>query len=182
MAANNDDGRMRPPETTQVFCTTSGTRVTIRPIRPADRAIEDEFVRNLSPNSRYLRFLATIRELSPRDLDRFTSPDYPRELALIATIDDRGAEREIGVARYAATGPGDTAEFAIVVADDWQGHGIGRELLRLLFDEARNAGYEHIEGIVLKANANMLQLCRELGFTVNPYPEDPSLVRVVRNA
>ena len=172
---------MKPPETTQEFHTASGTRVTIRPIRPEDRAIEHEFVRNLSSNSRYLRFLATIRELSPRDLDRFTSPDYPRELALIATLEDHGAEREIGVARYAPTGPGNAAEFAIVVADAWQGQGIGRELLRLLFDEAKRAGYGRIEGIVLKANSGMLQLCRELGFTVNPYPGDASLVGVSRD-
>jgi len=173
---------MKPPETTQVFRTAGGTGVTIRPIRPEDRVIEHEFVRNLSPNSRYLRFLATIRELSPGDLDRFTSPDYPRERALIATIDDDGSEREIGVARYAETGPGDAAEFAIVVADEWQGQGIGRELLRLLFDEAKKAGYGQIEGVVLKENSGMLQLCRELGFMVNPYPDDPGLVRVSRYA
>lgn len=173
---------MQPPEISRIFRTTNGTRVIIRPIRPEDRAIEHEFVRNLSPNSRYLRFLATIRELSPRDLDRLTRPDYPRELALIATIDTAGSEREIGVARYAATAPGDTAEFAIVVADEWQGQGIGRELLRLLFDAAKNVGYRRIDGIVLKANSGMLQLCRELGFAIKPCPEDAGLLRVVRDA
>ncbi len=60
-----------------------GTRVTIRPIGPDDAQREQAFVRGLSPESRYFRFMTTLRELSPEMLDRFTHPDPAREVALV---------------------------------------------------------------------------------------------------
>jgi acetyltransferase len=153
-----------------------GTRVTIRSIQPEDREIERVFVRSLSSNSKYLRFFSPIKDLSPQLLDRFTRVDYPREMAFIATIQVEMAELEIGVARYAPGSSEGTAEFAVVIADDWQGRGIGRELLRHLFNVAEESGLARIEGIVLTANKNMLRLCRELGFTASQYPGDAQLI------
>lgn len=171
---------MQPPDIRHEWKAADGTRITIRPIRPEDRAIEHAFVRDLSANSRYLRFLSTIKELSPQLLDRFTHPDYPREMALIATVDTDEGELEIGVARYAPGGTDGTVEFAVVVADAWQGKGVGRQLLRHLFDVAKEAGLRRIEGIVLRTNSNMLALCRELGFRVAPYADDAKLALVSR--
>ena len=171
---------MQPPAFKHEWTVRDGSTVTIRPIRPEDRDIEQAFVSNLSPNSRYLRFFSAVRDLSPQMLDRFTHVDYPRQMALIATVQAEGKELEIGVARYAPGSSGNAVEFAVVVADEWQGLGIGRELLRHLFDTARLAGFERIEGLVLKSNKNMLQLCNRLGFTVNRYPDDAALVRVVK--
>jgi len=111
-------------------------------------------------------------------LDQFTRVDYPREMAFIATIQADKAELQLGVARYAPGSVEGAAEFAIVVADDWHGHGIGRELLRNLFSAAEDVGFRRIEGVVLKANNNMLRLCRELGFTVSQYPGDARLVQI----
>jgi GNAT superfamily N-acetyltransferase len=68
-----------------------------------------------------------------------------------------------------------------VVADDWQGKGIGRELMQHLFVVAEDAGFERIEGAVLKANGNMLRFCRELGFQVSAYPGDAQLVLVAKD-
>ncbi|MEK6592438.1 MAG: N-acetyltransferase, partial [Pseudomonadota bacterium] len=77
-----------------------GTVVTLRPIRPGDAQIEAEFARNLSDESRYYRFMDTLRELSPQMLSYFTHVDYDRHMALIAVIDAGGQETEIAVARY----------------------------------------------------------------------------------
>lgn len=169
---------MQPPTFRHEWTAGDGTRVTIRPIRPDDREIERAFVRGLSSNSKYFRFFSTIKDLSPQLLDRFTQVDYPREMAFIATIQAEMAELEIGVARYAPGRSERTAEFAVVVADNWQGRGIGRELLRHLFGVAEDAGFTRIEGIVLRANKNMLRLSRELGFTVSHYPGDANLVHI----
>jgi acetyltransferase len=155
-----------------------GTRVTIRSIQPEDREIERAFVRDLSFNSKYFRFFAPIKDLAPQLLDRFTQVDYPREMAFIATIQAGMAELQIGVARYTPGSSEGTAEFAVVVADNWHGRGIGRELLRHLFGVAEDAGLTRIEGTVLRANTNMLRLCRELGFTVSQYPGDAKLVHI----
>ncbi|NIA26777.1 MAG: GNAT family N-acetyltransferase [Desulfobulbaceae bacterium] len=153
----------------------------IRPIQPEDREIEQAFVRGLSSNSKYFRFFSVVKELSPKLLDRFTQVDYPCEMAFIATIQVEMVELEIGVARYAAGSTEGTAEFAVVIADDWQGRGIGRELLRHLFDVAEESGFARIEGTVLRVNKNMLRLCREVGFTVSQYPGDAGLVCISKD-
>lgn len=169
---------MKPPAIDYQWKTADGTPVTIRPIQPEDREIELAFVQGLSTGSSYMRFFSLVKDLSPQLLDRFTQVDFPSEMAFIATIQSAGAEEEIGVARYAPGSAESTAEFAVVVADDWQGHGVGRELMQHLFVVAEDAGFECIEGAVLKANANMVRFCRELGFAINAYPDDAQLVLV----
>lgn len=171
----------KPPEIKAEVTARDGTVVTIRPIRPEDRDIERAFVLGLSSDSRYFRFFSTLKDLSPELLDRFTQVDYPKEMAFIATIDDRGAEREIGVARYVPGGQRGTAEFAIVVADDWQGKGIGRVLLDHLFGVARDVGFTRIEALVLTANTNMLRFCRDFGFEILPYPDEDQMVLVSKD-
>lgn len=69
-----------------------GTAVSIRPIRPEDAAIEQEFVRKLSHESRYFRFMDTVRELSPRMLAHFTQVDYDRHMALTTVTERDGRE------------------------------------------------------------------------------------------
>ncbi len=152
-----------------------GTTVAIRPIRPDDAAIEQEFVRSLSPLSKRLRFFAPIKELSPTTLRKFTQTNYPNDMALIATVKHQDAEREIGVARFApGTKPG-WAEFAVAVADEWHGKGIATQLLLNLFQMAMEAGIKGIEGSVLRENKQMLTLAKELGFTIRLDREDARL-------
>ena len=105
----------------------------MRPIRPEDAAIEQDFVKNLSDESKYSRFMNTLQELSQSMLIRFTQIDYDREMALIATTaDDSSQTIQIGVARYLSQPDGESVEFALVVADHWQKHGIGRKLMGAL--------------------------------------------------
>jgi len=167
-----------PPEIKGQLTTGDGTKVMIRPIRPEDREIERAFVLGLSADSRYFRFFSTLKDLSPELLDRFTQVDYPKEMAFIATIDDGDKELEIGVARYVGGDQQGSAEFAIVVADEWQGKGIGKALLDHLFGVARDVGFKRIEALVLTANSNMLRFCRDLGFAIQPYPEEDQMVLV----
>ena len=146
----------------------AGTPVTIRTMQPTDRDIEHRFVRELSPQSRYYRFHSTLRELTPTMLERFTHVNYPDDMALIATVPEGEGEREIGVARYARYPGTERAEIAVVVADDWQGKGIGTRLLLDLRGLARAAGIRHLEANVLSGNKRMLQLARTLGFSIKP--------------
>lgn len=155
-----------------------GTEVLLRAIRPDDAPIEQQFVRRLSPRSRQLRFLSGIKELSPALLTKFTHTDYPAEAAFIATIDRNGQEQQIGVARFATGSSDDCREFAVVVADEWQGRGIATALLGKLFRVAIQAGSHAIEGLVLQENARMLELARDVGFEIRPYAPDPTLVVV----
>lgn len=155
-----------------------GTELLMRAIRPDDAAIEQEFVRRLSPRSRQLRFLSGMKELSPALLSKFTNTDFPAEAAFIATIVNDGREQQLAVARFAPGSSDDSREFAVVVADEWQGRGIATALLRKLFRVAFEAGSHTIEGLVLQENARMLALMRDFGFEMHSCAADPTLVQV----
>jgi acetyltransferase len=155
-----------------------GVVATIRPIRPEDAGIEAAFVHGLSEQSKFLRFMFAIHDLTPAQLSRFTQIDYDREMALIGVIDAPDGERQIGVARYITLADGETCEFAIVVADDWQGKGLARRLFGQLIDTARARRLKVMTGITLRENARMIDLARAKGFAVRMDEDDPSLVEM----
>lgn len=140
-----------------------GTPVTIRPIRAEDSGMEQEFVRHLSDDSRYFRFMGSMRELPSGKLKTFTEIDYDRHMAFVATVLCEGKEVEIGVARYVACDTPDRCEFAVTVDDAWQGKGVAGLLMISLEDAARAYGFKTMEGIVLAGNRKMLKFARQLG-------------------
>ena len=158
----------------------NGTDVTIRPMRPEDAAIEQEFVRHLSDEAKYFRFMHAVQELSEPMLVRFTQLDYDRELALIAVTEEKGREVEIGVCRYAINPDGESCEFALVVSDQWQHKGIGHRLMGSLIDAARSKGLKAMEDEVMSSNHEMLKLVATLGFTVATSQEDSSIKKITK--
>src|SRR3546814_2015336 len=91
---------------------------------------------DLVDESRYMRFVAIMRELMPRRLARYTRIDYDRELALVATVqvpnpEHRGYPREqiVGFAHYLRNADGRGAEYALVIGDEWQRRGLGAQLM-----------------------------------------------------
>ena len=154
-----------------------GPEVTVRPVRPEDAEMEQAFVRELSPESRYFRFMDTLRELTPSMLVRFTQIDYDREMAFVATVPGAQAEQEIGVCRYITNPDGESCEFALVIADDWHRKGLGRRLMTQLIEVARARGLRSMIGHVLAENRGMLSLCQGLGFVISDSPEGPMLKR-----
>jgi len=156
-----------------------GTSIRLRPIRPEDAQMEQEFVRSLSAGSRYFRFMNTLRELTPSMLARFTQIDYDREMAFVAVREEGARETEIAVARYVTNPDGETCEFAVVVADAWQGKGVGRRMLERLIEVAQRRGLKRMAGQVLASNQPMLALCTKLGFELHDHPEDATLKRAM---
>jgi acetyltransferase len=158
----------------------NGTAVRVRPMRRDDLPMEADFVRHLSSETRYKRFMLTLRELSPEKLKYLTDVDQVRHVALVATVEGRERETEIGVARYVVDPAGTGCEFAIAVDDAWQGSGVAGVLMQALIATARGRGLATMEGIVLRTNTRMLRFSRQLGFEARPDPEDLQTVRVVR--
>jgi len=158
------------PPKPETWTAPNGKQVTIRPIRAADFELEKAFVSGLSPATGYQR-LMSARRPSDDELRRFTDIDYEHELALIATVIMDGKDRQIGVARYVKDerSPGE-AEFAIVLADEWQHCGLGTKLLGTLVDAARARGVRRLVATTLSANNGMLALARRMGFrlALNP--------------
>jgi acetyltransferase len=158
-----------------------GSRLKLRHIAPTDAAKEQAFVRGLSPESSYLRFHGTIKDLSKKDLEEFTNPDSRNAVALIVLCSGETGEEEIGVARYVIDPDGANCEFAIVVADKWQKRGIGTRLMNALIKHLQASGVKRISGSVLKRNSAMLKFIKQLGFAETDIPDDPSILLVTKN-
>jgi acetyltransferase len=114
-----------------------------------------------------------LNELTPELLNRFTQIDYHLELALIGFADEGGAEKQVGVARYKLQPDGTTVEFAVVVADAWQGRGLARKLMEQLIAEAGARGYTLMVGEILSQNTGIRRLMTSLGFRFKPHPDGP---------
>lgn len=158
---------------------------TMRPIRPEDAEALQEFIRGLSTEARYMRFVSMLRELTPSMLARYSRIDYDRELALVATVqvpntEHRGLMREqiIGFAHYLRHPDGRGAEYALVVSDDWQRRRLGTVLMQGLIEAAQFQGFSYIDGYVLTTNRAMLRLMERLGFRNDSVPDDPTTRRV----
>lgn len=158
------------------FHARSGDKVLVRPVYPEDAKMMSEFVRQLSKEARYFRFMANFTELTPRMLARFTHIDYDREMALMAVIEDGETVQEVGAARYSDNFDGHSCEFSIVLSDEFQGQGLAAYLMRKLICIAADKGFPVMEGTVLAENHHMIQFCRNLGFSVSRDPEDPTNV------
>jgi acetyltransferase len=168
-----------PEHLVQTLTLADGTPVTLRPIRAADARIEQQFVRALSNESRYFRFMDMLRELSPQMLKQMTEIDYYNQMALIAVVRSHNYEVQVGVARYVVFPNGDECEFAIVVADGWQKKGIASGLMRLLIESARARELKLMIGEILVSNGNMQRFVRKLGFNLAPVADDPCQYRAV---
>jgi RimJ/RimL family protein N-acetyltransferase len=150
--------------------TSRGARICIRPLRRDDREREVAFLQGLSPRSRYFRLFVT-RSILPRSLiDQLMDLDYRLRMAFAATTTQAGAERLVGVARYAAWDEQGGAEFAVSVADSWQRSGVATALMRQLLHYAREHGVRRLTGSILPDNEPMIGLARRLGFTVSYDP------------
>jgi len=158
-----------------------GTKLTLRHIAPTDAASEQAFVQGLSPQSSYLRFHGTIKNLSTKDLKRFTEPDSRNEVALIVLRSGETGEEEIGVARYVIDSARANCEFAIVVADRWQKRGIGTRLMKALISQLQVSGVKQISGSVLKSNVAMRKFSKQIGFIETNNPDDPSTLVVTKH-
>jgi acetyltransferase len=160
-----------------------GTALTLRPIRPGDAAMEDAFVRALSDESRYYRFMDHRSELSPSLLTHLTEIDYRDHMALIATTVSAGAELQVGVARYVVESESAQelrAEFALVVADAWQNRGIGRLLMAHLITAAQERGITQLFSDILASNHKMLGFMRQLEFVTVYDPASPGVIHASR--
>ena len=158
-----------------------GMDITIRPVRPEDAELDQRFIRGLSDESRYFRFMDTMHELPETLLASLTQIDYGREMALIALTGDKDHDTALGVARYAINPDGNSCNFALAVADNIAGKGLGGKLMISLMGAAREQGLKEIEGSVLNNNHCMLNLMRDLGFALKTDEDDHRLMRVSKS-
>ena len=138
-----------------------GSTVLIRQVHSADAPLLADGFARLSARSRQLRFLTPKKELSPAELSYFTDVDHHDHEALGALEHPGG--RGVGIARYVrdADDPR-AAEIAVTVIDDWQGRGLGTELVAQLSERARSEGIRRFTALVAADNPAMAGLLRKV--------------------
>ncbi len=160
-----------------------GKTVTVRPVLPQDDDLALDFVATrMSTRSRYQRFMMGLRVL-PASMARYlTDIDYRTHFALIVETFDNAGQQQVAEARFVRADDSRmaSAEFAIAVADAWQGLGLGRRLLKTTITAAASQGIETLYGDVLRDNPAMLQLARSCGFEVSAHSNDARLLRAHR--
>ena len=155
--------------------------VEIRPIMPEDEPLMTEFTMGLSPDNLYLRYFHAVSAgslITHEQLARLCFVDYNREMALIAVRTDPKNGRPQAIAHGQLTklhGSAD-AEFAIQVRDDYQGTGLGTELLERLLEIARNEGIERVVAEIMPENVGMRRICTKLGFTFHRLPDSQNIL------
>jgi acetyltransferase len=164
--------RPYPLEYVSPWSSPSGATFLVRPIRPEDETAMVRFHRDLSADTVYSRYFAALgldRRIAHDRLVRVCFGDYDRELALVAEHEDpESGEREIAaVGRLSRTNAPGTSEFAILVADRFQHHGLGSELLRRLVEIGRDEGLHRIVAEMLPTNGAMIRISEKLGFTLS---------------
>ena len=121
--------------------------------------------KKLSKQSIYMRFFGYRPKVNHDTLVRFTQIDYDREMAIIAVVEEEGQPQMTGVVRIISDPWKERAEYAIVVADPWQGQGLGRALTEFILEIAKDMGIKVVYAEVLDVNKGMSYLLESLGFS-----------------
>jgi len=143
-----------------------GRRVLLRPVRPEDEKLNREMLEGLSDETLRFRFFYVLKEITHEMLTQMCNIDYDREIAIIAEYEPSGKRRNVGIGRLLVEPDGETGEFAVLVADDFQDNGLGLKLTDAIIGIAGDKGLKSIYGILLNDNAKMRGMVERLGFTV----------------
>ena len=151
-----------------------GTEVTLRPIKPEDEPLWLEMLGKCSKDSIYHRFRYDFHFQSHEIATEFCYIDYDREMAIVAETEENGKRILIGEGRLLADPDLEMAEYAIIIADDWQKKNLGFLLTEYCLQIAYFAGVKRVAAETTTDNKGMLRLFKKLGFTLI-YNEDTTV-------
>ncbi|HON35236.1 MAG TPA: GNAT family N-acetyltransferase [Methanothrix sp.] len=155
------------PEDLETYRTTrKGLEIFLRPVKITDETILKDFFYDLSEDSMYMRFFSTRRDMPHKRLQEFVVVDWSRKMEILAVIKENERDREtiIGVGQYELIPDNYLAEVAIVVRDEYQGRGVGGELLSYLTYIARRDGLLGFTAETLVENKAIVGLFEKMGF------------------
>jgi len=155
------------PESLEMYRTIkSGGEIMLRPVKISDEPLLKDFFYSLTDQSLYRRFISTRTDMPHERLQEFVIIDYTKELVILAVVGDEEKEVIVGVAQYGINEDLHTAEAAVVVRDDWQGRGIGSELVSYLTFLAKKQGLLGFSAEVLSENEPVMRLIEKMGYDI----------------
>ena len=153
-----------------------GTPVVLRPIKPEDEPMWHELLGSCSTQTLWFRFSYLFKQTTHEMASRYCFIDYDRELGIVAEVEEEGQRKLIGVGRLVADADHNAAEYAVIVADRWHGHGLGGLLTDYCVEIGKTWGVNQIVAEVSKENSRMLATFRNRGFTFGEDQEDVVIV------
>ena len=164
--------RPYPQQYVSTWTLKDGSPILIRPIRPEDEPMMVKFHGTLSESTVHFRYFGLLKLEQRVAHDRLVQMcfnDYDREIAIVAVRNEQKTKEDeiIAVGRLIKVHGVNDAEFAIVLSDQWQGHGLGTHFLKLLLEIGRQEGVEHVIGQMLPDNYGMQRICKKLGFDMS---------------
>jgi acetyltransferase len=159
--------RPYPEELERRAALSDGTSVLLRPIRPEDEPRWHEMFSRCSAESIRSRFLSLIKGTTHKMAARYCYIDYDREIAIVAEAIEDGEKKIVGVGRLVSDPDGQSAEYAVLVVDDWQGRRLGTTLTEYCMRIATRRGIRRVTAITTPENMRMLGVFRRLGFNLD---------------
>jgi acyl-CoA hydrolase/GNAT superfamily N-acetyltransferase len=160
------------PEHLEIFRTTDkGLQLLLRPPKISDESLLKDFFYSLSDQSLYRRFMSFRQDMPHERLQEYVVIDYSKEMLILACLKEGEREKVIGVGQYFINPNTRSAEVAQATRDDYQGQGVGREVLNYLTYLAKRDGLTGFTAEVLVANKPMLQLFEKMGFDIQRHSE-----------
>jgi len=148
-----------------------GRTVLLRPIKPEDEPLWLEMFQNFSEESIRFRFFQIIKDTPHEVRVRYCNIDYDREIAVVAELNEEGRRKILGVVRVSLEPDRKAGEIAFIIADPWQGFGLGTKMVDYVIEICKDMGVETIYGIMLQDNQRAINLMKKMGFTLQ-YLED----------
>jgi acetyltransferase len=149
-----------------------GRTVILRPIKPEDEPLWLEMFQSFSEESIRYRFFQIIKDTPHEVRVRYCNIDYDREIAIVAELTEEGRRKILGVVRLIIEPDGRSGEIAFIVADPWQGLGLGTKMIEYVIEICKDKGLESIYGIMLPDNRRAIRVMKDMGFTIEYRDDD----------
>jgi acyl-CoA hydrolase/GNAT superfamily N-acetyltransferase len=141
------------------------TEILLRPVKPVDERMVQEFFYSMSSREVYYRFLHSIKAFPRKDMQRMVNIDYHREMSVLALAGEFGKQEVAGVGRYILGGSG-YPEVDFAVKENFQGMGLGRIIMEYIAGIAKDRGFKGIHAVVMSDNQASLHILTHLGYAV----------------
>lgn len=163
-----------PEDLETVMVTKDGAELIVRPVRPTDEEMLSDMFYDLSDQTIINRFFSMLKSMPHRKLQQFCCIDYQGVMSLVAIAGTGPSQKVVGLGSYHLNPATHRAEIAFLVADAWQGKGIGTYMMQALVKIARVKKFKGLTAEVMRDNVAMIALMHKSGVTPKSTPVDGS--------
>ena len=168
-----------PEDLEATMVTKDGVELLVRPIKPTDEEMLSDMFYDLSDQTIINRFFSMLKSMPHRRLQQFCCIDYEGEMSLVAVAGEGPRQKIVGVGSYHLNPATHRAEIAFLVADAWQGKGIGTHLMQSLVKIAKSKNIKGFTAEVMRDNVAMIALMHKSGVPPKSTPVDGSYLFVM---